>query len=185
MRILSAGVFTLLLVPVGLAQNNLELKDLQRHPFNVEFASGSDLRMHLQSGHFRVIGRDDNRISVHFEGKNVEKARNLTVRFTRSDQGGDLRVFRAPKNDLQVTIEIPMATDITVRMRGGDLNLDAIIDGGIALAIGVLRAGSAVQSRRTVPVNTGCTLTFSPETLLWRLLSPRGETTKALPISRA
>jgi uncharacterized protein len=83
--------------------------------------------MQLQSGDFRVIGRDDNRILVHLEGNNAQNAGNLTVQLKRSGRDGELRIFGGPKNELQVTVEIPKATEITVRMRGGDLNVNRIL----------------------------------------------------------
>lgn len=142
MRILATGLFAMMLATTGVAQKKVEVKDLQDHPFNVEFPSGSRLRMHLQSGDFRVLGRDDNRILIHFEGKNAEKARNLTVQLKRSDHEGDLRIFGGPKNELQVTVEIPKATDITVRMRGGDLNVNRILgDQDVKLIGGNLTIG--------------------------------------------
>ena len=108
-----------LLAPGGLPDSKLEVKDLQNHPFQVEFPSGSKLRMHLRSGDFRIVGRDDNRISVHLQGRNADNARELTVRLRRFDSDADLRVFGGPKNDLQVTIEIPKQSMLFVRMPAG------------------------------------------------------------------
>jgi len=115
-----------LLAPAGLPDSKLEVKDLQNHPFQVEFPSGSKLRMHLRSGDFRIVGRDDNRISVHLQGRNADNARELTVRLRRFDSDADLRVFGGPKNDLQVTIEIPKQSMLFVRMPAGDLTLEGI-----------------------------------------------------------
>lgn len=144
MRILVIALVAGVLAPTGVAQTTLEVKDLQNHPFNVEFPSGSRLRMHLQSGNFRVIGRDDNRILIHFEGKNAQNARNLTAQLKRFDRDGELRIFGGPKEELQVTVEIPRATNVTVRMTGGDLNVSRIlgdedvklIGGDLTIAVG-------------------------------------------------
>jgi hypothetical protein len=127
LRIGIIGLLALLLVSASEAQSKLEVKDLQNHAFNVEFPSGSHLHMHLQSGDFRIVGRDDNRILVHFAGKNSENAKNLTVRLERSSDGGDLRVFGGPKNNLEVTVEIPKSNDLYVRMRGGDLDVKSVL----------------------------------------------------------
>jgi pimeloyl-ACP methyl ester carboxylesterase len=126
MRILPA-LLLLALIPVAAAQRKLEIKDLQNHPFAVEFPSGSSLRMRLQSGDFHVSGSDDNRIAIHVQGKNIAKARNLTVQFVRSGQGGDLRVFGGPRKEFRVTIEIPKSTNLYVRMRGGDLKVEGVV----------------------------------------------------------
>jgi hypothetical protein len=122
------GLFTslALLVPAGLPDSELTVKDLQNHPFAVDFPSGSNLRVHLRSGEFRIVGRDSNKIAVHFNGRNADNARDLTVRFRRSGNDGDLRVFGGPKNNLEVTIEIPSAAILFVRMPAGDLSVEGV-----------------------------------------------------------
>src|SRR3979409_1887244 len=106
--VLLLGSLTLL-VAVGLPDSELRVNDLQNHPFVVDFPSGSKLRLHLRSGEFRIVGRSDNKIAGHLAGRIVDDARELTVRFKRSDSDNqaDVRVFGGPKNNLQVTIEIP------------------------------------------------------------------------------
>src|SRR6266446_10283519 len=82
-----------LLVPAGLPDSKLEVKDLQNHPFVVDFPSGSRLSLHLRSGEFRIVGHDDNKIAVHLNGRNADNARELTVRFKHWDNDADLRVL--------------------------------------------------------------------------------------------
>jgi hypothetical protein len=115
-----------LLAPLGLTDSKLEVKDLQKNPFQVEFPSGSKLRLYLRSGEFRIVGRDDDKISVHFQGRNADRAQDLTVRFKRFDNDGDLRVYGGPKNDLQVTVEVPKSAGLFVRMPAGDLTVEGI-----------------------------------------------------------
>ena len=116
-----------LFAPVGLTDSKSEFKDLQNHPFNVEFPSGNNLRMHLRSGDFHIIGREDNKISVRLEGRNADKAQNLTVSFKRFDHDAELRVFGGPKNELQVIVEVPKASSLFVRMPAGDLTIDGVV----------------------------------------------------------
>jgi hypothetical protein len=115
-----------LLVPAGLPDSELTVKDLQSHPFAVDFPSGSNLRLHLRSGEFRIVGHSDNRVALHFSGRNADNARDLTVRFRRSDNTADLRVFGGPKNDLEVTIEVPSSAILFVRMPAGDLSIEGV-----------------------------------------------------------
>src|SRR5260370_11075088 len=115
-----------LLVPAALPDSKIEVKDLQNHPFAVDFPSGSNLRLHLRSGEFRIVGRNDSRIAVHLNGRNADNARDLTVRFRRSDNDGDLRVFGGPKNNLEVTIEIPSSAILFIRMTAGDLTVEGV-----------------------------------------------------------
>jgi hypothetical protein len=115
-----------LLVPTGLPQAKLEVVDLQNHPFSVDFPSGSRLQIELRSGDFRIVGADDNKISVHIAGKNANNSRDLTVRFKRSSNDAELRVSGGPRNELQVTIEVPKYTGLFVRMPAGQLEVNGI-----------------------------------------------------------
>ena len=82
--------------------------------------------MHLHDGNFRIVGSDSEKISVHVEGKNVEQAKNIKIQLNRSDGAVDLKLSHVPKNDLQVTIEVPRSTNLYARMRGGDLSVEGI-----------------------------------------------------------
>jgi hypothetical protein len=128
-----------LLVPPGLPQSKLEVTDLQNHPFSVDFPSGSRLQIELRSGDFRIVGGENNKISVRFEGKNAGNARDLTVRFKRTSSDAELRVSGGPRNGLQVTIEVPKSTGLFVRMPAGQLEVDGIAgDKDISLHAGEL-----------------------------------------------
>jgi hypothetical protein len=115
-----------LLAPVALSDSELRVKDLQNHPFAVDFPSGSKLRLHLRSGEFRIVGRSDNKIAVHLAGRNADYARELTVRFRRWGNDGELRIFGGPKNNLEVTIEVPISAMLFVRMPAGDLSVEGV-----------------------------------------------------------
>ena len=115
-----------LLVPAGLPDSEFKVTDLQNHPFVVDFPSGSNLCVHLRSGEFRIVGRDDNKIAVHFSGRNADNARDLTVRFRRSDNDADLRIFGGPRNNLEITIEVPSSAKLFVRMPAGDLSVKGV-----------------------------------------------------------
>jgi len=124
--VLALSASLALLVPACLPNSELTVKDLQNHPFAVNFPAGSNLRLHLRSGEFRVVGRDGNTIAVHLNGRNADNARDLTVRFRRSDNTADLRVFGGPKNNLEVTIEVPSSAMLYVRMPAGDLTVEGV-----------------------------------------------------------
>ena len=115
-----------LLAPLALSDSELRVKDLQNHPFAVDFPSGSKLRLHLRSGEFRIVGHSDNKIAVRLAGRNADYARELTVQFKRWGNDGDLRIFGGPKNNLEVTIEIPISAMLFVRMPAGDLSVEGV-----------------------------------------------------------
>jgi len=115
-----------LVAPSGLSDTDFTAKDLQNHPFAVDFPSGGHLRLHLRSGEFRIVGRESNRLAVQLNGRNADDARDLTVRFRRSGNDADVRVFGGPKNNLEVTIEVPNYTVLFVRMPAGDLSIEGV-----------------------------------------------------------
>ncbi len=95
-------------------------------PICVTSRAGSRLSLHLRSGEFRIVGHNDNKIAVHLNGRNADNARDLTVRFRRSDNDADLRIFGGPKNNLEVTIEIPSSAMLFIRMSAGDLSVEGV-----------------------------------------------------------
>jgi hypothetical protein len=58
------------------AQTNLEVRDVQNHPFAVQFPSGNRLRLHLRSGDFRIVGRNEDKLTVRLEGRNAGNAQD-------------------------------------------------------------------------------------------------------------
>lgn len=140
---LASVVLMVLLLPAGMAQNEVEVKDLRDRPFKTDFPSGGRLRIHLRSGDFQIVGHDADTISIRFDGKNADQAKDLTVHLKRANNHADLRVFGGPKNGVQVTIEVPKSTDLYVRMPGGDLNVKRIVgDKDVELTGGDLTIGT-------------------------------------------
>jgi hypothetical protein len=110
-------------VASGAAQTKLDVKDIENHPFTADFNSGGKLRMYLQSGSFHIIGGPDNKITVRITGRNADRASEMRVQLQGSNDAADLTVSDGPKNDLEVTIEVPKKTGLFVRMPAGNLEL--------------------------------------------------------------
>jgi hypothetical protein len=129
--------------PLALAQSKkIEATDLPNHPFQVAFPSGSQLEIHLRSGDVRILGRDDPRISVRVDAKNPERAKDIKVRFERSVGSTELNISGGPKNDVQITIEVPRSTGLFVRMPAGQLEVSDIVgDKDVQLHAGELIIG--------------------------------------------
>jgi hypothetical protein len=115
-------VLTLSVVSVA-AQTKLDVKDIENHPFTADFNSGGNLRMYLRSGDFRIVGGSDNKITVRITGGNAYRATDLRVQLEGSNNLANLTVSGGPKNDLEVTIEVPRKTGLFVRMPAGNLEL--------------------------------------------------------------
>jgi hypothetical protein len=123
-RLLAVSV---LLTSVGFCQSTQETTNLQDQKFEANLTSGTSLRLRLHDGNYRVVGGDSEKISVRVEGKNAELAKQIKIRLKRSDGVVDLKLSNVPKNELQVTIEIPRSTNLYARMRGGDLSVEGVV----------------------------------------------------------
>lgn len=115
-------VLTLSVASVA-AQTKLDVKDIENHPFTADFNSGGKLRMYLRAGDFRIVGGSDNKITVRVTGRNAYRATDLRVQLEGSNDLASLTVSGGPKNDLEVTIEVPKKTGLFVRMPAGNLEL--------------------------------------------------------------
>lgn len=119
---LLAGVVALA-VASGTAQSKFDVRDVVDHPFTADFNSGGKLKMYLQSGDFHIVGGADNKITVRVSGRNAYNAGDMRVQMEGSKDYASLTVSDGPKNDLEVTIEVPKKTGLFVRMPAGNLEL--------------------------------------------------------------
>jgi hypothetical protein len=120
----------------------IEVSDLPGHPFSVDFPSGSQLNIHVRSGDVRVMGRDDDKVSVKLDAKDPEKAKEVKVRFEHFDSYAELNVSGGPRNNMRITIEIPKSTGLFVRMPAGQLEVsDVRGDKDVQLHAGELIVG--------------------------------------------
>jgi hypothetical protein len=124
--ILLAGVLALT-AAAGTAQTKLDLKDIENHPFVADFSPGGKLRMYLRSGDFHIVGTQGNKITVRLSGRNADQASDMRVQLEGSGNSADLTVTGGPKNDLEVTIEIPKKTGLFVRMSAGNLEVRHVV----------------------------------------------------------
>ena len=108
------------------AQTKLDVKDIENHPFTADFNSGGKLRMYLRSGDFRIVGGSGNKITVRITGRIAYRASDMRVQLEGSTNSADLTVSGGPKNDLEVTIEVPRKTGLYVRMSAGNLELQHV-----------------------------------------------------------
>jgi hypothetical protein len=119
---LLAGMMALSMAS-GAAQTKIDVRDIENHPFTADFNSGGKLKMYLRSGDFHIVGGADNRITVRVSGRNAYNAGDMRVQMEGSKDYASLTVTDGPKNDLEVTIEIPKKTGLFVRMSAGNLEL--------------------------------------------------------------
>jgi hypothetical protein len=86
------------------------------------FVSGGRINMQLDGGSYEVRPGPDNHIRVTLSG-NTGKAR---VELNTSGTRADVKVMDTPGNNFNVTIEVPKAADLVVRLSGGNLVMTSI-----------------------------------------------------------
>ena len=153
----SLAVFS---TPLIMGQSKtIEATDLPTHPFAVNYPSGSQMSLRLRSGDIRVVGKEQNQISVRVEARDTERAREVKVYFERFENSAELRVWGGPKNDLQIIVEVPKKTGLFVRMPAGQLEIsDVTGDKDVQLHAGdlILHVGDpADYSHVDASVTTG------------------------------
>jgi hypothetical protein len=115
----------LLLCVAGLA-GTAPAGDIANHPFSAEFPAGGRLRLHARSGEVRVIGVDQNGISVELSGRKALEARDLRVGLKEKDGAADLRISGGPRKEIIITIRIPHNTDLYARVPFGEVHVENV-----------------------------------------------------------
>jgi hypothetical protein len=121
-------VFAISLATVSrAAQTKLDVRDIENHPFAADFNSGGKLRLNLRSGGFHIVGTQDNKITVQVSGRNAYRASDMRVQLDGSASSADLTVSGGPRDELEITIEIPKKTGLFIRMPAGSLEVRHVI----------------------------------------------------------
>jgi hypothetical protein len=117
-----------LLAPPSVPQTKLSVTDLYAHSFEIDFPYDQKIRLDLRSGAFRIVGTGNHKLSVRAGGKNADKAKDLTLNFKHFGNHADLRVLGGSTRggDVEITIEVPKASDLYVRMPFGDLTVEGV-----------------------------------------------------------
>lgn len=121
------GLAALLARPC-LAQRKIEATDIVNHPFSVAFAPQSRLDLRVRSGDVRVVGTDQDTISVDLSGSKVDdpRTRDLKIVFERKNGQAEMRISGGPKNDLTITVKIPAQTDLRARIPFGEVVVENV-----------------------------------------------------------
>jgi len=130
---------------LGLSGGLLMAQDAKRHepmveigksPMEANFASGGQVRMELCSSAVELIGRSDERLRVSYDAR---YGNEVKVRMDVASNHADLRVSGCPHNNFQMTIEVPKASDLRVRMFAGQMAVWGVTgDKDVSLSAGQL-----------------------------------------------
>lgn len=110
-----------LLIATAVAQKPAEVSEVGQDHFEADFSSGGTIRMHLRSGDVRIVGSDEQKIQVHFTGKNADQRADLRVSLKTSGNVGELNISGGPRNELKIEIEVPKNSSLYLRVPFGEV----------------------------------------------------------------
>jgi hypothetical protein len=102
------------------------LNEKGKDHFETDFAAGGRFQLEVQSGDVRISGTDNNKISIHYLGRNVSDVQDVKVRCKKQGSAAALEISGAPHNDFHILIEIPRESDLRVRMPFGELVVEKV-----------------------------------------------------------
>lgn len=102
----------------------LEVSDLPNHPLLTELAANAHVKLYLRSGDIEIRSRDDNQLSVRYDGSRAERFKDLSVRLERTSDSATVELHGGPSNgNMRVVIELPRGASLFVRMSAGNLDV--------------------------------------------------------------
>jgi hypothetical protein len=125
-RLLPCLGLALLLALPCFAQDEFEVRNIVDHPFAVDFVSGSPLSLSVRSGEVRIVGVEEERITIEISGDNAHRAQKLKVRFQKKDGGASMRIWGGPNDGITITVRIPAKTDLRARVPFGEVTVENV-----------------------------------------------------------
>ena len=86
------------------------------------FAAAGNIEIQLDGGNYEVRPAAGDTIRVTFSGNSGNAIADLSTAGTRAT----LAIKNTPHNNFKATIEVPKASDLVLRLSGGDLDVGAI-----------------------------------------------------------
>lgn len=99
------------------------IEEVNHSPVAAKFASHGTIRMHLCPGGIELVGSDKPEILVSYEPRH---GHDIEVHVQTAGGRAEVDVSGCPNNNFRMTIEIPKASDLFVRMMAGQLTVDGI-----------------------------------------------------------
>jgi len=118
-----------------LAAQDATIEEVSKSPVETNFSSGGRIRMDLCSSGMDVIGKDEGKLRVSYDASRG----NVKVRINAAGDRANLSVRDCPNNNFRVTIEVPKASALYIRMMAGQLNVEGVTgDKDVVLHFGQL-----------------------------------------------
>ena len=113
------------ILPAGLALAATEIEEIGKQPVQIDFLSAGSLKMDTCSSGLKIIGVEKSGIRVAYDRD--EDTSKVRVRVRTSGSEGTVEIDRCPHENFRITIEIPRATNLYVRMTAGQLDVEDVI----------------------------------------------------------
>jgi hypothetical protein len=107
----------------NLTAQDARIEEVGKSPVAAKFASGGRIRMDLCPSGAELYGRDDNMVRVTYYHQHDD---NVKVVLAVSGDRADLRITGCPRNNFQMTIEVPKTSGLWVRMPAGQLDVRGV-----------------------------------------------------------
>ena len=122
----AVGSMFVCLLFLGIATAQSTVTQVGKPSFETDFPSGGQLRMQVRSADLKIVGGDENKVRVTYNGKNADQVREVKVSFTETGHTGSLNISGGPRNDFQIEIHIPRNTGLYLRIPAGDISIRAV-----------------------------------------------------------
>lgn len=141
MRLLLLSICLWSLVSVAaFAQEPVKVEQVGQEHFEADFPSGGQLRIHVRSGSIKVVGTDENRIQVHYSGKNAGQYEDVKVSLKTRGDVGELKISGGPRNQFEIEVAVPKSCNLFLRVMAGDVEVAGITgDKDVELSFGNLK----------------------------------------------
>jgi hypothetical protein len=108
-----------------LALASAQSKDVTTGAVQRAFVSGGHVNLDLSAGDYRISGSPDRTLRVEWQVRDPDEARRVMV--NADVQGPRAQVVTdGPSNHFRVRIQVPLRSDLLVRLTAGDLTIEGI-----------------------------------------------------------
>jgi hypothetical protein len=127
---------------IASAQKMIEVKEVGKSRFEANFPAGGELRLDLRSGEVLISGTGDDKIRVHYDGRDAANTDDLKITFKTLNNTGGLHLSGGPRNNFRIIIEVPKTLDLYVRVPFGETEIEGITGNkDVEMHAGELRLG--------------------------------------------
>ena len=82
--------------------------------------------MHIRPGVIKIVGSDEEKIQVHYSGKNADQHKDVTVSLKTSGDVGELNISGGPRNQFEIEVEVPKRCNLYLRTMAGEVGVEGI-----------------------------------------------------------